>query len=682
MLQRETLALGDPRAQEPEVAGAKAANLAVAASHGLRVLPGFVIPVDATQAAGDELLDSVRPAWTDLSEGGTRPLVVRSSSPIEDVADSSMAGRFESVIGVTGWEDFAAAVRTVVESAAVVARQDDADEEAARIAVLVQPLLDARFGGVLFGVDPVTGRTDRRVVAVGHGAPEHLVDGSVSGSRYEIGAAGRSYSYDAGDEAVRLSRRLRRELAALGERCAAVYGGPQDIEWALGEDGKLWLLQSRPVTTTVTGVPSGPVLGPGPVAETFPDPLSLLEQDLWAAPLRDALYSVFTILGAVSSRRLNRSPVLVVVDGRVAVDLDLLEAGGKARWYQFVRRARASRAAWRIGRLRAALAGLGEDVVARADEALLAVPAPAGLTSRQLVVALERFRAALGAVHVHEVLVGLVLHPEDTRLTGSSVALRVLEQARAEGVDDEDIPVTYPIVLALVPPRIGPGVELPARLAVPEWTRGAEDRGAVVREALRLRVRWLQEAGARFAWELGMRLADAGALDDPAQVRDLDLEALENTVRAKAVTVAAQLRAADHNASEPLPARFRLSDRGRPVPVVDRHPHQGTGAGGGQRRGPVHVGVDRDVPDGSVLVVRNLSGAIAPVLPRINGLVAETGSVLAHLAILAREAGVPVVVGLPDATTRFPEGAVVTVDGTTGAVTRDARDESEEAVRR
>jgi pyruvate,water dikinase len=303
------------------------------------------------------------------------------------------------------------------------------------------------------------------------------------------------------------------------------------------------------------------------------------------------------------------------------------------------------------------------------------------LTSRQLVVALERFRAALRAVHIHEILVGLVLHPEDTRLTGSSVALRVLAQARAEGVDDEDIPVEYPIVLALVPPRVGPGVELPHRLAVPEWTRGAEDRGAIVREALRLRVRWLQEAGARFAWELGTRLAEAGALDAPAQVRELDLEMLENTVRARAVTVPAQLRAVDHELSAPLPARFRLSDEGRPVPVVDKHPHQGTGAGGGQRSGPVHVGVDGDVPDGSVLVVRNLSGAIAPVLPRINGLVAETGSVLAHLAILAREAGVPVVVGLSDATTRFPEGTVVTVDGTTGAVTQDGSAANEEAVR-
>ncbi len=47
---------------------------------------------------------------------------------------------------------------------------------------------------------------------------------------------------------------------------------------------------------------------------------------------------------------------------------------------------------------------------------------------------------------------------------------------------------------------------------------------------------------------------------------------------------------------------------------------------------------------------------------------AETGSVLSRLAILAREFGVPVVVGVEDALERFAEGTVVVVDGATGEV--------------
>jgi pyruvate,water dikinase len=64
------------------------------------------------------------------------------------------------------------------------------------------------------------------------------------------------------------------------------------------------------------------------------------------------------------------------------------------------------------------------------------------------------------------------------------------------------------------------------------------------------------------------------------------------------------------------------------------------------------------------------------LLTRLNGIVAETGSVLAHLAILAREAGVPIVVGYSNAKQDLPEGADVVVDGHTGRVTL-AGDEEE-----
>ena len=74
-----------------------------------------------------------------------------------------------------------------------------------------------------------------------------------------------------------------------------------------------------------------------------------------------------------------------------------------------------------------------------------------------------------------------------------------------------------------------------------------------------------------------------------------------------------------------------------------------------------------DPPTGSVLVA-TLSPRLAPLLPRL-GIVSETGSVLSHLAILAREARVPTVVGYAGAMSDLPEGALVRVDGDTGQVT-------------
>ncbi|HJV08819.1 MAG TPA: PEP-utilizing enzyme, partial [Acidimicrobiales bacterium] len=94
---------------------------------------------------------------------------------------------------------------------------------------------------------------------------------------------------------------------------------------------------------------------------------------------------------------------------------------------------------------------------------------------------------------------------------------------------------------------------------------------------------------------------------------------------------------------------------------------RGSGAGGGRGSGVVHSG-DGPPEPGAVLVVRTLDPNLAPMLPRLGGLVSETGSFLSHLAILAREFGVPTAVGVEDALSRFPAGATVVVDGTTGDV--------------
>ena len=111
----------------------------------------------------------------------------------------------------------------------------------------------------------------------------------------------------------------------------------------------------------------------------------------------------------------------------------------------------------------------------------------------------------------------------------------------------------------------------------------------------------------------------------------------------------------------PLPAKFRLTPDGVVVAVRTKHEgavNGGRGAGGG-RAGGVVVPADALPADGAVLVVRSLDPGLASHLPGLRGLVSETGSVLSHLAILAREFGVPTVVGVEDAVKRFPPGTGV-----------------------
>ena len=74
------------------------------------------------------------------------------------------------------------------------------------------------------------------------------------------------------------------------------------------------------------------------------------------------------------------------------------------------------------------------------------------------------------------------------------------------------------------------------------------------------------------------------------------------------------------------------------------------------------------VAPGDVLVTRIASPALSHVLPRVAGVVAELGGSTSHLASLARERGIPMVLGVLEATSRIPDGSQVAVDGVAGIV--------------
>ncbi len=358
----------------------------------------------AAGTAGRRHAVALHEAWQALSDTGRRALVVRSSSTVEDGGSQSMAGLFTSVLDVQGWEAFLAAVDEVVGSGGE-----------APIAVLVQPFLQPTWGGVLFGADPVTGRTDRLVVAAVPGGPDRLVSGQVDGVQLTLTARGRLD--EAGDDvpAELRARRTRRKLVGLARRTAQTFGGPQDIEWAIDASGTIVLLQSRPITAVGDEArATGPVFGPGPVAETFGLPLRPLEVDLWVDPLRDGVREALRITGARSPRQLRRSPAVVVVGGRVAADLDLLGLLPRRRslWSRInpVPPARRLKAAWRVGPAARRPAGAGRR------------PARTGRRRPRLAAAAHdahrlpssfgccgRSRQTLRALHGHEVLAGMLL---------------------------------------------------------------------------------------------------------------------------------------------------------------------------------------------------------------------------------------------------------------------------------
>ena len=84
------------------------------------------------------------------------------------------------------------------------------------------------------------------------------------------------------------------------------------------------------------------------------------------------------------------------------------------------------------------------------------MPALSALTSRQLVGLFHRGHGVLRALHAHEILIGMLTDTGRNRMTGASVALRVLAEARHDGLTDAEVLEASPVVLALTPPRVAP----------------------------------------------------------------------------------------------------------------------------------------------------------------------------------------------------------------------------------
>ncbi|GAB3378221.1 PEP/pyruvate-binding domain-containing protein [Lysobacter fragariae] len=120
-----------------------------------------------------------------------------------------------------------------------------------------------------------------------------------------------------------------------------------------------------------------------------------------------------------------------------------------------------------------------------------------------------------------------------------------------------------------------------------------------------------------------------------------------------------------------------------PVQVANGGDLRGLGAARGVASGRtrvVHSLADlAQVSRGDILVAGNIDPGWTSVFPLIHGLITETGGILSHGAILAREYGIPTVTGVKNVTTLLPTGTQVEIDGSAGTIALTATAESEEA---
>ncbi len=227
-------------------AGGKARSLAAMVQDGLPVPDGVVLLPAAfdgdalTTEAGQWLADEL------ARLGRDRRFAVRSSALTEDSAADSFAGAYESVLEVPDDQVPAAlaAVRASGRADRVAAyAAARGAEDVGEVAVVVQLMVPAERAGVLFTVDPLTRELDTMLGNTVTGLGEALVSGAATATEFRL------HRPDGALTGPDELRPIGATLHNVAHRVETVFGGvPQDIEWAIAE-GKVWVLQARPITT-------------------------------------------------------------------------------------------------------------------------------------------------------------------------------------------------------------------------------------------------------------------------------------------------------------------------------------------------------------------------------------------------------------------------------------------------
>ncbi|KXA91735.1 hypothetical protein AKJ57_00165 [candidate division MSBL1 archaeon SCGC-AAA259A05] len=227
----------------------------------------------------EDVRQDIIDAYQELSErlGGEVSVAVRSSATAEDMPDASFAGQQETYLHIQGNENLLKNIQRCWSSlftdrAIFYREKNDYAHEDVLISVPVQKMVDSEKAGVLFTSHPSTGDRDQVVVEANWGLGETVVSGSVTpdtyvvdkesgeilettiGSKEEIvvrdpegGETAEKSTPSEKREMQVLDEEEAAELADLGRKLEKHYDRPQDAEWA-EEDGKIYLVQSRPIT--------------------------------------------------------------------------------------------------------------------------------------------------------------------------------------------------------------------------------------------------------------------------------------------------------------------------------------------------------------------------------------------------------------------------------------------------
>ena len=222
------------------------------------------------------LVKQIFSAYHSLGKWRPALVAVRSSATAEDLPEASFAGQQETFLNVQGEAHLIEAVRaawaSLFTARAIFYREEKKfDHFKVGIAVPVQKMVQSEVSGVMFTIDPITNDKNRIVIEAIWGLGELIVQGAITPDHYVVDKENWEIKIKEvakqEEELVKKGQETKRQdvpksrkekakltdkemvnLAKIGQKVQEHYFFPQDIEWAY-EKGKLYLVQTRPVTT-------------------------------------------------------------------------------------------------------------------------------------------------------------------------------------------------------------------------------------------------------------------------------------------------------------------------------------------------------------------------------------------------------------------------------------------------
>lgn len=278
------------------------------------------------------ILEAMTEFGPSIGDGAT--VAVRSSATAEDTASASFAGQYRSILGV-GPDDLSRAVRLVWASLWHPAprsyrRFRNVPEDDLSMAVVLMHMLDPSHAGVIFTSDP-GGSPDHLRIEIVEGLGEALVSGEATPDAFVV-------PHDESVDRLAAVEPVFGEVVAEALRVERELGVPQDIEWAV-DDGQLYLVQARPITTESVdlGSDDGFDIGAGPsasfttagIGESLPGVVPPLDWTINSWTLENGFRNLFHRLGGCPDGLAGPHALIGRFRGRAALNLDrMLQAAG------------------------------------------------------------------------------------------------------------------------------------------------------------------------------------------------------------------------------------------------------------------------------------------------------------------------------------------------------------------